>query len=80
LLNQKILIYGKVNHINPNKYTITPKYFIGSGLVEFEELIQHLKHQKNLRIFNILVILAIYTFIDFTRKSFFIKPTDKQNQ
>jgi hypothetical protein len=65
--NQRILVYGKIykNH----KLSIKPEILIGSGIVEFEELIEYTKNKLNTRLFNITVCLFVFSFLHFSYKN-----------
>jgi hypothetical protein len=54
---QRVLIFGKLISKN-NDFYIKPRLFIGSGLVEFEELIEFLKAKQNVRVFNLLLLFS----------------------
>lgn len=80
-LDQKLLIYGNIikNEAN-NKvsYKIKPKFLIGSGLVELEEILEFSKMKSNNKLFNVLSILAFLSLGHFTYKILFVdKDTNK---
>lgn len=79
-LDQKLLIYGNIikNEVNNNvTYRIKPKLLIGSGLVEFEEIIEFSKMKSNNKLFNILSLLAILSLGHFTYKILFVDKVPK---
>ena len=76
LKDQRILIYGKIKYEN-EKLMIIPKYFIGSGMVEFEESAENSMHQINHKLFNMLIFLVILSFVHFSIKTFFKKDEKK---
>jgi hypothetical protein len=81
-IDQKLLIYGNIlkNEVNPKvTYLIKPKFLIGSGLVEFEELLEFSKMKSNNKLFNILSILVILSLGDFTYKILF-NNRDSKNE
>ncbi len=82
-LDQKLLIYGNIikNEAN-NKvsYKIKPKFLIGSGLVELEEILEFSKTKSNNKLFNILSILAFISLSHFTYKLLFVDKNSNKNE
>ena len=80
-LDQKLLIYGNIikNEIN-NKpsYKIKPKFLIGSGVVEMEEILEYSKMKINAKLFNILSVLAILSLGHFTYKILFVEKDEQK--
>lgn len=79
-LDQKILIYGNITKSEANNkiyYRIKPKFLIGSGLVELEEILEFSKMKSNNKLFNILSILAIFSLGHFTYKILFVDKDSK---
>lgn len=72
LQGQRILIYGKLKYSN-NEYKIYPKYFLGSGTTEFEDLVEFTKTKINHRLFNLTLILFSLGLVHFTYNNFFKK-------
>jgi hypothetical protein len=64
---QRVLIFGKLIYKNDNFY-LKPRLFIGSGLVEYEELIEFLKAKQNVKIFNMLLLFSGISLIHFIIK------------
>jgi hypothetical protein len=67
--DQRILIYGTVGKGLKN-FTIKPEIIIGSGIVEFEELLEFTKNKLNMRLFNLTLCLAGLGVIHFGYKTF----------
>jgi len=65
------LIFGNIKYTGPNAYSIHPRLFIGSGLVEFEEYVEYAKNKINIRLFNILLFMVGITLLHFTYVNFF---------
>ena len=82
-LDQKLLIYGNIiknesnNHVS---YRIKPKFLIGSGLVELEEILEFSKMKSSNKLFNILSILAILSIGHFTYKIIFLDKDSKSKE
>lgn len=77
-MDQKLLIYGKIiqSEISGSKvFKIKPKFLIGSGLVEMEEILEYSKMKINAKLFNIMAVLAMVSLLHFTYKLLFV---DKQ--
>lgn len=69
------MIYGNIVKNDANNkigYKIKPKFLIGSGLVELEEIIEFSKMKSNNKLFNVLSILAILSLGHFTYKLLFV--------
>jgi hypothetical protein len=52
---------------------IIPQFFIGSGIVEFEDTVEHSLNKINHKLFNLLVLLAIISLTHLGYKLIFAK-------
>ena len=82
-LDQKLLIYGKIqknilNNNSQNNFVIKPKFLIGSGLVEMEEILEFSKSKSNTKLFNILSILALLSLSHFSFKILFVEKIETE--
>jgi hypothetical protein len=62
-------VYGLVGKGNGG-FTIKPEVIIGTGIVEFEELIEYSKNKINMRLFNLTICLFGLSLLHFSYKSF----------
>jgi hypothetical protein len=83
LKDSRVLFYGKVgvNTQECNKFVIKPEYFIGSGLVEFEEMVEDITNNINFGLNRVLFFLVFLTFLHFAYRSFMkLKLKNETNQ
>ena len=50
---------------------VTPRLFIGSGLVELEDYVEYAKNKINMKLFNFLLFMVSLTIVHYTFKTFF---------
>jgi hypothetical protein len=62
-------MYGNIQRASKG-FSIRPEIIIGTGLVEFEELIEYSKNKLNMRLFNLTICLVGISLLHLSYKTF----------